>query len=1143
MDDEEDDWEMELELHYSTAQAWLERAAEAKKKNSNFDEVSYVESAIEAFKEALLYENDANNKNKLSQQIKELETRVNSLGKMVSKLPEVDELVDRAMRLDKDGSNDKEAQALYRRAAQGYQQALKRPSVLKYQERKWRSLHQQTLARAEDLKKRAVGKEFAQSTAEALADSSNEKYTREEKRVLLESSKINGVLMQPWEIATQESWKFTFPEPFRDPDGKIPLSQSQRERCQGWARPRQMMERTPCILSKTPSPLDVIQDSVTDCSFLSSLAIAAHHEWKWGKRLISGIIFPQDSNGWPAYNPDGKYIIKLWWNGTARQVIIDDFFPVTEQREWLCSHSRRKNELWVSLIEKAYMKLNGGYNFPGSVSGIDVYALTGWIPEAHTLSSLAAESKEFAWNKCISASRLGDVLMTISTSDFDDEVADQVGLVSLHAYAILNVRELADGTRLLLLKNPWRRVRWKGHFSPWDDENWTPERLAEVGYRLEKAKQTDDGVFYIDFDSLLDFFHILYLNWNPDLFKHKLFLHRSWPSSVNEPDDALTVARNPQFQLLIDDVRSSEHKMGSDTHVYSLPEAPSHQVSHQRSFGRKDYAANDSDEESDAHSSSRARHLSGTRNLDADQAAIGMLNKHAQVVDLGQSESGETTTVRPDQVASTDKVGLVWILLTRHVVHNTELLRQDPGSFMALNVYDRRHGTRVYYPENPLIRGTYTNNPHNLISLSVGPGQHAYTLVVSLYEKLRSMNYTLVVYASEHCVNPVLRALPMSMQYSKEIDGVWKRHSAGGCPKYPTYMLNPQYSITFEEDCEMLHLHMFANKEYPVNIRLFNKPTGQRRVDSPDPRTLVASSGAYRKGFCMLEQHNLKAGTPYTIVVSTFLPSQLGSFLLHTEADVPFHVEPVANEAEHLDYRQVIPGSWSTEDGTDGGCPNFGTYAYNPIVRIHCEAPSTELLVRLRYLPETEDATCSEWPSLNVSIFSQPVSSRQAQDAIYVSNGGIYTNPPCGTLIEECQLKRGTYYLVPSTFEPMEGDYMLVLYSSQPIEAFYEPSRGPPPPGLRKPVPPKPPKPGAEAYPISNDNVENTMNGADGDGNNGDNFDPSAPAPAYPLEPSEDSTPSYVSVAKDLLASMNAEEAQKQDSVCETTQPRNLTHL
>ena len=49
------------------------------------------------------------------------------------------------------------------------------------------------------------------------------------------------------------------------------------------------------------NPLCISQELVGDCSFVSSLCLAASYEQHFGKQLITKIIYPQNSRGQPVY--------------------------------------------------------------------------------------------------------------------------------------------------------------------------------------------------------------------------------------------------------------------------------------------------------------------------------------------------------------------------------------------------------------------------------------------------------------------------------------------------------------------------------------------------------------------------------------------------------------------------------------------------------------------------------------------------------------------------------------------------------------------------------------------------------------------------------------------------------------------------
>jgi calpain-7 len=109
----------------------------------------------------------------------------------------------------------------------------------------------------------------------------------------------------------------------RDPTGLLPLSSAQTSILESWKRPHEISPDFR-LLPHPGEALDLTQDIVTDCSVVASLCVASRREEKGFGPTVTQMLYPQDSTGRPVQSKNGKYVVKLFFNGCYRKVC----FPI-----------------------------------------------------------------------------------------------------------------------------------------------------------------------------------------------------------------------------------------------------------------------------------------------------------------------------------------------------------------------------------------------------------------------------------------------------------------------------------------------------------------------------------------------------------------------------------------------------------------------------------------------------------------------------------------------------------------------------------------------------------------------------------------------------------------------------------------------
>ena len=386
--------------------------------------------------------------------------------------------------------------------------------------------------------------------------------TTREKIILVEGTKLNGFKFPIWdeEPNPDEFILKAGEERFVDLP-RLPLSPFQLESFAGWKRAKEALagkevvdngERMPVALTTARAgKVDLVQDMTSDCSVVASLCAGTARAERGHPKILASVIHPYDQEKrLPGMSPSGRYVLRLYFNGCFRKVEIDDFLPTSKDGRVLHVLDRSNPEsYWPALLEKAYLKVRSGYDFPGSNSGTDIAVITGWIPEQIFLHDEDVMPDDL-WTRIFGAFNRGEVLLTIGTGELPRREQKQIGLAAEHDYAILNIRE-RSGARELLIKNPWLNGEvWKGAARRRPNPGHEAETDDDVPVALDGDNSEDmiPGTFWMDFGHIFHYFENLYLNWQPGLFKCRQDLHLSW-DLMAQTNAQSSFETNPQCSI------------------------------------------------------------------------------------------------------------------------------------------------------------------------------------------------------------------------------------------------------------------------------------------------------------------------------------------------------------------------------------------------------------------------------------------------------------------------------------------------------------------------------------------------------------------------------------------------------------------
>ena len=155
-----------------------------------------------------------------------------------------------------------------------------------------------------------------------------------------------------------------------------------------WKRPRQIVA-DPKFIVNGIDPNDLVQGDTGNCWFISAASTLASLD-----DMAKYVIPVKQTFNESEYA--GIFFFRFWRFGSWISVVVDDKLPVNEQNELIyCQNQKDKNEFFGPLLEKAYAKLNGCYEFLNFGDPTDALTdLTGAVCENFDITKCLTETSQ-----------------------------------------------------------------------------------------------------------------------------------------------------------------------------------------------------------------------------------------------------------------------------------------------------------------------------------------------------------------------------------------------------------------------------------------------------------------------------------------------------------------------------------------------------------------------------------------------------------------------------------------------------------------------------------------------------------------------------------------------------------------------------